>query len=423
MMTDATIANPRRYTAVKRDLKRAEIVAAATREMNEHGVQGLVLADVAARVGMTKANLTYYFRRKEDLAALCIGQTLDAYQAMIAQAAGQPTARTRFLALYLLFFERAARAAHGLEAPLVVLGSPRALEEPYGAEVTRHYTEMLRAAAALFDSPDALPMGRVDRLTRAQLALTHLFWAAAWIRNCDPGDYPRIAHRLFDIVADGLAPPDGARRGDPGQSAAGDEDQRAGFYQAATRVINLLGYRGASIDRIGAAVNVTKGSVYHHHQSKDELVLACSERSFTAMWIIIRSVEAAADDRWAQVSGLVEALARHQLGATGPFLRASVLSALPEPLRDTLVVQWARIINHLAGLVSDGVAEGTIRAVDPALSAQVIAAGLNATDEIGGFLGHRGIDDVTGRCVEPTLFGLFSSGRGPTPTEREPETD
>lgn len=415
-MTGAMTGTPRRYTAIKRDLKRAEIVAAATREMNEHGVVGLVLADVAARVGMTKANLTYYFRRKEDLAALCICQTLDAYQTMIAEAAKQPTARARFLALYELFFERAARAAHDLETPLIVLSNPRALEEPFSAAATQRYGEVLQAAAALFDTADAPSMARVDRLTRAQLALTHLFWAAAWIRQCDPGDYPRIAHRLFDIVADGLAPPGATRARDADLALpAADNDQRATFYQAATRLINTLGYRGASIDRIGAAVNVTKGSVYHHHTSKDELVLACSERSFSAMWTIIRSVELETYGAWTQICGLAEALARHQLGETGPFLRASVLSALPDPLRDTLTVQWARIVNHLAGLVSDGVAEGTIRAVDPALSAQVIAASLNATDEIGGFLRHRGIDDVVGRCVDPTLFGLFSPGRrGPS---------
>lgn len=406
-MSDAAEQRP---AGAKRDRKRAEIVAAATREMNEHGIQGLVLADVAARVGMTKANLTYYFRRKEDLAAVCIGQTLDAYQSMIAQAAERPTARGRFMALYELFFERAARTVCEDEAPLIVLSNPRALDEPYAAMATRHYTEMLRAAAALFDAPDAPPLGRIERLTRAQLALTHLFWAAAWVRQCDPGDYPRMARRLFDIVVDGLALP-GAAPGPRVELPATADDPRGAFYRTATRLVNTLGYRGASIDRIGAAMNVTKGSVYHHHQSKDELVLACSERSFSTMWRVIRAVEAEAGGGWPQLSALVATLTRCQLGDQGPFLRAAVLSALPTPLRDNLTLQWTRILNHVAGLVFEGISTGGVRMVEPALAAQVIAAGLNAADEIGGFFRDRDVEDVLSLCVEPVLFGLLSPPR------------
>lgn len=402
----------RRASGARRDRKRADIVAAATREMNEHGVQGLILADVAARVGMTKANLTYYFRRKEDLAAVCIGQTLDAYQSMIAKASAQPTARARLLALYELFFERAARTMRDGETPLIVLSNPGALDEPYGAAATRHYVEVLRAAAALFEAPDAPALSRVERLTRAQFALTHLFWAAAWMKQCDPGDFPRIAARLFDIVANGLALPGAtfpeAVGQDPGEIG---EDPRAPFYQAATRLINTLGYRGASIDRIGAAMNATKGSVYHHHPSKDELVLACSERSFSSMWRVIRTIEMRKLDGWSQISALVEALAMHQLGARGPFLRASALSALPTTLRDNLTIEWARILNHMSGLVSDGVCDRVLRAVDSALAAQVIAAGVNATDEIGAFLRDRRVEEVVALCIEPILFGLLSPGR------------
>lgn len=65
--------------APKRERRREEILAIAIRLMNQHGVPGLVLSDVAARAGMTKANLTYYFRRKEDLAALCLDRTFGAY--------------------------------------------------------------------------------------------------------------------------------------------------------------------------------------------------------------------------------------------------------------------------------------------------------------------------------------------------------
>ena len=52
------------------------------------------------------------------------------------------------------------------------------------------------------------------------------------------------------------------------------------FLMAASRQINEHGYRGASVDRISAALNVTKGAFYHHNEAKDDLVAACFRRSF-----------------------------------------------------------------------------------------------------------------------------------------------
>ena len=54
---------------------------------------------------------------------------------------------------------------------------------------------------------------------------------------------------------------------------------REDFLQSATMLINDQGYVGASVERISAALNVTKGSFYHHLNTKDELVAACFHRS------------------------------------------------------------------------------------------------------------------------------------------------
>src|SRR3546814_10036052 len=58
------------------------------------------------------------------------------------------------------------------------------------------------------------------------------------------------------------------------------EPGREQFLRAATRLINELGYRGASVQRIASELNVTKGSFYHHLDAKDDLAPACYKRSF-----------------------------------------------------------------------------------------------------------------------------------------------
>jgi len=403
----------RPYSSAKRERRRAEIIDAAAEAINVEGLQGLVLAEVAARVGMTKANLTYYFARKEDLAAACVDQTLRAYRALVAQASSEASPRDRLRALYQLFFARAARQAAGQEPTLVVLTSLQALGESRGAQALDQYAALLRETAALLGGPDAPAIGRGRSRGRAQLALTHLFWAVVWSRQIDPGDYRRCAERLFDLVADGLgavAIPD-AQAVDAVIQEALREDplaERWAFYQAATRVINQAGYRGASVDRIGAAVKATKGAVYHHHASKDEVMRACSDRSFALMWAVMRTAHAEGEPAGERLAAVVCALSAFQTSAHGPFLRAIVLGALPAHLGDAFVLQWRRVTQHLAGLVSDAIAERGARPIDPFLAAQVIAAGVNAADELQGLAPDLSAQEAAMFSARATLLGLFS---------------
>lgn len=405
----------RRYSSAKRDQRRADIVAVATRELNAHGVQGLLLADVAAQVGMTKGNLTYYFSRKEVLAAHCIDLTLAEYGEMIAAAHEAPTPRERFLRLFDQFFSRTAQAARGEAPPLAGLGALPALDEPYASLALERYRRLLRSAGALFQASDGPRLDRTSRVTRAQLILTQLFWFSTWVEQFEPGDHVRIARRLFEMLAGGLAVAGTSPTPPPlvplfPADEPDSDPQRTAFFKAATGLINQLGYRGASIDRISAAVNLTKGSVYHHHASKEDLVLACADRSFAAMWSVMRASEAeAGDGGWRRLSAVIAALIAFQVSDHGPFLRASALSALPPALRERVERQWGQVTHHLAGLVSDAVAHGEVRPVDPTVAAQVIAAALNAADEIHRFAPDSEVDVGT-CCAIPVLFGIFADG-------------
>jgi AcrR family transcriptional regulator len=62
-----------------------------------------------------------------------------------------------------------------------------------------------------------------------------------------------------------------------------------------TELVNDQGYHGASVDKIAARLNVTKGSFYHHNDTKDDLVASCFERSFT---IVRGAQKTAAGEEW-----------------------------------------------------------------------------------------------------------------------------
>src|SRR5690606_29995839 len=110
---------------------------------------------------------------------------------------------------------------------------------------------------------------RGRRTARTRVLLELVFWGGDWLAKFDPEDYPRIRDRMMDILIHGVAPkgaqwvPEPIPMEDLAEREA-PEQARETFLLAATRLINRRGYRGASVDKISAELNVTKGSFYHH---------------------------------------------------------------------------------------------------------------------------------------------------------------
>src|SRR5580704_715662 len=84
--------------------KREAIIAAAAGIMNRRGVKGMTLADVAASVDLITTSVTYYFKKKEDLAVACFLASIERFDTLISASLGAPDPRERlhrFLSLFL----------------------------------------------------------------------------------------------------------------------------------------------------------------------------------------------------------------------------------------------------------------------------------------------------------------------------------
>src|SRR5579859_6960293 len=119
--------------------KKEAIIAAAVGILNRRGVRGMTLADVAASVDLITTSVTYYFRKKEDLAVACYLRGIERFDALIAEALTElePRARLhRFLDTYLTLHRR---IREGDEAPVAVFSDIRALKEPHLVTVGEAY--------------------------------------------------------------------------------------------------------------------------------------------------------------------------------------------------------------------------------------------------------------------------------------------
>lgn len=393
--------------------KREAILDAATALLNSHGARGLTLGEAAAAVGLSTTSVTYYFKRKDDLAGACMLRGIAELEGMVETALAEAAPEARLKRLIELYLERVRQTVVGEASPLPILADLGALNSPVIEQVFHAYARLFRRVRQIFDSPELEWLSRGRRTARTHLLLEQLFWAAAWLPKYDAEDYPRVRDKMYDILRHGVAAEGEAW--DPAVIPSAEllphERQTAGretFLLAATRLINKRGYRGASVDKISAELNVTKGSFYHHNDAKDDLVVACFERTFEVLRRVQRLAMDLPGDHWRKLSSAAATLAEFQLSEHGPMLRSSALSAVPDPIRGQMLEQSGRISDRFASMISDGIAEGSLRPVDPFIAAQMLTATLNAASELSFWV--PGVKQKAAPAVfaRPMLMGLFS---------------
>lgn len=392
--------------------KREAILDAATVLLNAHGARGLTLGAAAAAVGLSTTSVTYYFRRKDELAGACMMRGMAQMEEIVAAALVEATPQDRLRRLLDLYLERVRQTVVGEAPPLPILADLGALNSPVLERAFEAYARLFRHLRQIFDSPELEWLSRGRRAARTHLLIEQLFWAAAWLSKYDAEDYPRVRDKMFDILVNGFAAPGrawepSAMQLDELLSRDRQTNGRETFLLAATRLINKRGYRGASVDKISAELNVTKGSFYHHNDAKDDLVVACFERTFDVLRRAQRMAMELPGDQWLRLSSVTAALTEFQLSDSGPMLRPSGVSAVPEPYHGPLMDQVTRISDRFASMISDGIAEGSIRPVDPFIAAQMLGAGINAASELRFWV--PGLKQKAGPAVfaRPLLMGIF----------------
>lgn len=390
--------------------KREAILDAATCILNLKGIKGLRLGDAAAAVDLSTTSVTYYFKRKDDLAAACITRGIETLAEIADVAVRAATPRERLHDFLTGYLDLLTRVAAGTARPMPIISELTALTSPRREEVASAYQRLFRKARQIFDHPDLAWMSRGRRTARTRVILEQVFGGGAWLAGYAPQDYPRVRDQMVDIFVNGLATEDACwtpAAMSMDELADGEGDAHETFLLAATRLINSWGYRGASVDKISACLNVTKGSFYHHNEAKDDLVVACFERSFGVLTRAQQAAMALPGNQWDRVSACAAALAEFQLSDHGPLLRSTALSALPEQMRDMMMGHSRRISDRFAAMISEGVTEGSLRPVDPFIASQMLDATLNACAELGYVVPDVRPKAAASVFVKPLLMGIF----------------
>jgi AcrR family transcriptional regulator len=397
--------------ATKKFHKRKDmIVRAAVDVMNHKGVRGMTLADVAAKLDLVPTAVMYYFRKKEELAATCFYRALEQYEKLIEAAQRGRTAREALELFIRGYYDFRRQVARGEAEEIVVFNDVRALHDPGVGEA---YTQMFRnARSLLLKSKEIAALERVDCNSRTHMLVSQLLWSVVWEPRYHADDYGRLADHVLDILENGLLKSTSAWQPQQIPELEPPIADKSGlaretFLQAATVLMNEQGYLGASVQKISERLNVTKGAFYHHLEAKDDLILACFQRTLDIMRRAQREAANLTENGAENLISAASALIEYQLAGNAPLLRTSALTSVPEDIHFALIKEFDRVSGRFSLVFSDGIADGSLRPVDATIAAQMITAMVNAAAEIHRWAPGITQENAAAVYARPLFHGLL----------------
>lgn len=388
--------------------KREAIVHAASVLINEVGVQATTLSEVARAIGLNATSITYYFARKEQLVVAVYEETLDLMERMAGVALTQPDPPARLRKYLADHVALRTRIRHGERGLVTALSEIRTLDPQAQAPLLARYREVVDLVRRFFGEAQS-DRQRATYSARAHILLEAMMWWPVWSLRYSALDFPRAEERMFDILAYGLPAMPGTWQPRPLVERAWRTDevskpsQNEEFLRAATVTINQRGYRGASVNRIAKSLNVTKGSFYHHHDAKDDLVLACFQRSYDRLSAVQMAGQAVEGDYWTRFASILHELVDLQFFDPTPLLRTTALQALGSEHKVDVVTRSNRLARRFAGVLIDGIADGSVRAIDPLVASQIVMSTLNSAYEARHWAERFGDPEAAIRAYVSTL--------------------
>lgn len=179
---------------------RDQVLAVAVALFNEQGYDATSVADLAARLGLTKSALYHHFDSKEQLLALALDEALDGLEGVLDQpVAGDPA-------------ERLAAVLHGAVRVLVdklpyvtLLLRVRGNSEVERAALERRRAFDHRVTALVVEAQSAGQVrADVDGAVATRLVFGMVNSLVEWYRPGGPVDGEQLAHDVVAVALDGM---------------------------------------------------------------------------------------------------------------------------------------------------------------------------------------------------------------------------
>ncbi|PLW81688.1 TetR/AcrR family transcriptional regulator [Kineobactrum sediminis] len=409
--------------SAQHDAKRTAILSQAARLFNYKGSRSTTLRDIAETLGLTKTSLYYYVKTKEELIYQCYMAAL-AYHLKsmedIERRYSHPLDRAR--AFFLLQFENWRAAQEGRGPHLAALLEIASLQPPRRGEVEGQYVAMFKRLRGYLR--EGISQGDVrtcETISATRAMLGSLDWIFSWLHKLPRENVDTIARSAWDILEHGLYSGTGEYHPTRIEAGPGVENYVRGFdreeqnrlkqlafYKSGTWFFNKKGFNGTSLDEIAEHLNVSKGAFYYHIKNKEDLLFNCYIYSMNITEHIYEQSEQLEDSGLGKIDHSCRRIFHVQNSEQGPLIRYTTITALPMAKRKEILERTDDANRRFGKFISAGIADGSVRNIDPFIAQQLISGAINASMEIKRW---RSVEDLDRAAVD--YFDLFFNGLKP----------
>jgi TetR/AcrR family transcriptional regulator, cholesterol catabolism regulator len=175
----------------------------------------------------------------------------------------------------------------------------------------------------------------------------------------------------------------GPRSGKPGRkrraarSGGTPGGTRVEILKSAAAAFRKLGYHGATVEEIAAALHMKKGNLYYYFRNKEEILFACHQYSLDRLLGILDDIEHSGVSPEQKLRRLIGAFVHtilDELHGTALGLDLEALS--PAHLR-TVIVRRDRFDKGMREVLKEGIRSGTFVYADAKLLSFAILGAVN----------------------------------------------
>src|SRR5215831_4768566 len=152
---------------------------------------------------------------------------------------------------------------------------------------------------------------------------------------------------------------------------------RVDILTSAAKAFRKLGYHGATVEQIAAALHMKKGNLYYYYKNKEEILFACHQYSLDRLMQLLDEIEASPLPPDEKLRRLVHAFVHtilDELHGTALFLDLEALS--PAHLK-AVIVRRDRFDHGVREILAKGMANGAFAQADAKLLTFALMGAVN----------------------------------------------
>jgi AcrR family transcriptional regulator len=152
---------------------------------------------------------------------------------------------------------------------------------------------------------------------------------------------------------------------------------RIDILTSAAKAFRKLGYHGATVQQIAAALHMKKGNLYYYFKNKEEILFACHQYSLDRLTLLLDDVEVSASPPDEKIRRLIGAFVHtilDELHGTALFLDLEALS--PAHLK-AVIARRDAFDRGVRRVLEEGMVSGAFARGDPKLLTFALLGAVN----------------------------------------------